>query len=283
MTTSEEFARSIIAGGGAGAFETALFFPLDTVKTRQQLARGTNVGTLATLRGVVRADGWRGLYRGIAAPMVSEVPRRAIKFSANGFYQRALAPHRDERPAVWLATTCGALTGATETLLHTPFETVKTQLQSPGSERGALAHAFDVARREGAAGLYRGLEAYALRQAVWNGAFFGLIAVAQRQLAASGGGGGGGSMLVNFFVGLGSGSIATCLNNPLDVAKSRLQARPGHSQVHGARWSLALVARIARAEGVAALARGLPARLYRSAPGHGVLFMAYERISTLLR
>ena len=276
MTTSE-FSRNIIAGGGAGAFETALFFPLDTVKTRQQLAHA-DVGALATLRGIVRTDGWRGLYRGIAAPMVSEVPRRAIKFSANGFYQRALAPHRAERPAVWLATTCGALTGATETLLHTPFETVKTQVQG-GGDSGALARALDVAREEGARGLYRGLEAYALRQAVWNGAFFGLIAVAQRARS----GGDASSMLANFSVGLVSGSIATCLNNPLDVAKSRLQARPGHARVYDARWSLALVTRIARAEGVSALARGLPARLYRSAPGHGVLFMAYERISTLLR
>ena len=241
MTTSE-FTRNIIAGGGAGAFETAIFFPLDTVKTRQQLAHGADVGTLATLRGIVRTDGWRGLYRGIAAPMVSEVPRRAIKFSANGFYQRTLAPHRAERPAVWLATTCGALTGATETLLHTPFETVKTQLQSPGATRRVGARSTSRAGRarractavsrltRSASGVERRFRADA-------------VASASR---ASGGGGGGGSMLVNF--SSGSGRRSPRLNNPLDVAKSRLQARPGHSQVP-ARGCSRLVARIARAGG----------------------------------
>eukprot|EP01052_Picozoa_sp_SAG31_P046592 SAG31_NODE_8971_length_1355_cov_1.338376_2_plen_129_part_00 len=115
---------------------------------------------------------------------------------------------------VGIATLAGAAAGATETLFHTPFEVVKIRMQA---ERGRLAStasdgaaspltiAYATFRREGVAGLYTGLGAYALRQVVWNGAFFGGLGFGkslQSTEAAAG-------PVWDFGTGLMAGSFAT--------------------------------------------------------------------------
>lgn len=86
---------NLIAGGGAGVVETTLTYPLDLARTRLQMvqtgagAAGTSL--VALLRGIVETEGGvLRLYRGLLPPLVSEVPRRALKFTANDFYTRML-------------------------------------------------------------------------------------------------------------------------------------------------------------------------------------------------
>ena len=143
--------------------------------------------------------------------------------------------------------------------------------------------------------LYRGLEAYAARQFVWNACFFAGIA-AGKELTATAAVPAGRpnpqaqaqpsvpAASTNFLIGLLSGSLATVANNPLDVVKTRVQAEagPGNATT-SSRWSVQIAADIYRAEGFNGWSRGLAARLYRSAPGHGLLYMSFEFISGHLR
>lgn len=237
-----------------------------------------------------RGSGLRGLYAGISAPLISEVPRRSLKFTMNSVFKERLSAAcggspRGSAGGVLLATAAGSLAGASETLIHTPFEVVKIRMQqqpSPGGA-GVLGTMSGVVRKEGALALYTGLEAYALRQVVWNGGFFGLLglgnATLQPDLFGS-------KALRDFLLGLAAGSTATVLNNPLDVAKSRIQASPqssgGGAAKSSTRWSGAAMVDILHTEGVSGWCKGLPARLYRSAPGHGLLYMGFELIKSLL-
>lgn len=96
---------NILAGGGAGVVETALTYPLDLARTRVQMAQadgaGAAKGVLALLRSIVETEGGlRQLYRGLLPPLVSEVPRRALKFTANDAYARALVG--DDGGGFWL-------------------------------------------------------------------------------------------------------------------------------------------------------------------------------------
>ena len=43
------------------------------------------------LREVFEVAGLRGLYSGISAPLLSEVPRRALKFTMNGIFKQRLS------------------------------------------------------------------------------------------------------------------------------------------------------------------------------------------------
>jgi solute carrier family 25 2-oxodicarboxylate transporter 21 len=282
----------VLAGGGAGLVETVLTYPLDLIKTRQQ-ASTAPISVWRTLTDVLRegSGGVMGLYRGITAPLLSEVPRRAFKFGFNARLQRLL---KEDLGVTGLpaAVVAGAGAGASETLVHTPFERVKILSQS-GQSRSPLAAARAVVASEGFfGGLYRGFLSYAMRQAVWNGAFFGFIFggkyISREWSAMSSapgdkGGGGAISPAANFVIGLMSGSLATCANNPLDVAKTRIQNATAAdttttTTTTRSRSTVTVLNGILRQEGLNGLFKGLPARLYRSAPGHGILFMAYSEL-----
>jgi hypothetical protein len=55
-----------------------------------------------------------------------------------------------------------------------------------------------------------------------------------------------------------------------------------HTRTGSTPWSLAVVARILKEEGLRGCFRGLNARLYRAAPGSGILLLAYEAIKARL-
>lgn len=86
---ASHFLKSIVAGGGAGLIEVAIMYPLDLVKTQMQLNVGYQVkmGTFTTLGKIFRERGPLGIYRGIASPLLAEIPKRSIKFGCNELYK----------------------------------------------------------------------------------------------------------------------------------------------------------------------------------------------------
>lgn len=109
------FTLNLMAGGGAGIIETILTYPLDLVRTRFQMARNADLTSSSNssiitkpdalgrpprfsptvagmLMQICRDEGFFHLYRGLLPPLLSEVPRRALKFSANDFFIDLLQP-----------------------------------------------------------------------------------------------------------------------------------------------------------------------------------------------
>lgn len=84
---------NLVAGALAGGVEIIIMFPLDVVKTRFQLQVGPgNAGSgqsnsiFGTLKNIVKEEGIGKLYRGIAPPILTEAPKRAVKFGSNGLF-----------------------------------------------------------------------------------------------------------------------------------------------------------------------------------------------------
>ena len=189
------------------------------------------------------------------------------------------------------ATVAGTLTGMTETLMHTPFEVVKCRLQSKEHlhERNSWTCARHIWKLYGTLGFYRGFEAYLLRQAAWNGSFFGLIGLIRehfpfppsntnltpapsRSLLHEN------KMAYDFLTGLVAGSIATIVSSPIDLVKTRLQIASGKVP-----WFFPSLGNIYRQEGFIACFRGLNVRLARTAPGSGILLVGFEAVNRFLR
>jgi len=68
--------KHIVAGASAGLVEVLIMYPLDVVKTRLQLQKGTGnyqtvVGTFQT---IIKEEGFGNLYRGIVSPILAEAP-----------------------------------------------------------------------------------------------------------------------------------------------------------------------------------------------------------------
>jgi len=65
--------HSAVSGGLAGSFAWAVVFPLDVLKTRQQVYAGSQ-SVLGTLRSILADDGIKGLYRGWAPAVLRGFP-----------------------------------------------------------------------------------------------------------------------------------------------------------------------------------------------------------------
>lgn len=73
------FLTSLACGACAGVTASSLIFPLDLVRRRQQVGKGSESG-LDVIRGVLRKEGFRGLYQGIGPELLKVVPGVAINF-----------------------------------------------------------------------------------------------------------------------------------------------------------------------------------------------------------
>ncbi|BBN17181.1 hypothetical protein MPTK1_7g12620 [Marchantia polymorpha subsp. ruderalis] len=99
---------SLIIGGIAGAVSSTITFPLE--EARRQIVYSTlskeavNIGnvhynnTWQALQGIVKRDGFRGLYRGLTPTILQIVPMTAITFMVYEFAKRALIAQGEESP-----------------------------------------------------------------------------------------------------------------------------------------------------------------------------------------
>lgn len=77
-------------------------------------------------------------------------------------------------------------------------------------------------------------------------------------------------------IGFVSGTIASCVNIPFDVAKSRIQGpRPTTGEIKY-KTTFGSIAIIAREEGWRALYKGLLPKVMRLGPGGAIMLVVYD-------
>ncbi|KAI9268993.1 mitochondrial carrier domain-containing protein [Phascolomyces articulosus] len=278
------FHFQFLAGAIAGISEILTMYPLDVIKTRAQLSTGGNTGIISMLKEIVQKEGPATLYRGIAAPILVEAPKRATKFAANeqytALYKKLFGMDKVTQP---LAIATGVSAGVTEAVIIVPFELVKIRMQDKAnaalytSTTDALRK---IMKQEGPLALYNGLEATIWRHAAWNGGYFGVIfgvkemmpkAKTKNEQLAN-----------NFIAGTIGGTFGTMLNTPMDVVKTRIQGHTG-SGPKKYNWTIPSLALVAKEEGMGALYRGFTAKVLRLGPGGGILLVVFDTVSTFMR
>ncbi|UJR17765.1 hypothetical protein I4U23_004663 [Adineta vaga] len=267
---------SFAAGAIAGITEVLTMYPLDVVKTRSQLSVGKSMGTIASLRNIVKQEGMRRLYRGIIPPIFMETPKRATKFAANDmwgqFYRKLF---HIEKTTQSLSILTGASAGATETIIVVPFELVKVRLQDKQNAHlysGTMDCLKKIIKSEGIFALYNGFEATLMRHITWNAGYFGVIFQVKSQLPAKP------KMLNDFIAGAIGGCVGTTLNTPFDVVKSRIQNSPRTNLPSKYNWSIPSLFIVAREEGFLALYKGFVPKVLRLGPGGGILLVVYNTL-----
>ncbi|CAF2003098.1 unnamed protein product [Rotaria magnacalcarata] len=267
---------SFAAGGIAGVSEILVMYPLDVVKTRNQLFVGKNMGTIVSLRNIVKQEGVSRLYRGIIPPICMEAPKRATKFAANDicgqFYRKLFDV---EKMTQSLSILTGATAGATESFVVVPFELVKIRLQDKNNTHlylGTMDCLKKIIKQEGILALYNGLEATMMRHIVWNSGYFGVIFQVKSRLKTKY------KLLNNFIAGTSGGCVGTMLNTPFDVVKSRIQNSPRTILPQKYNWSIPSLFIVAREEGFWALYKGFVPKVLRLGPGGGILLIVYTTL-----
>ena len=172
-------------GGATGIFTSIAICPMEVLKVRLQVQVPTPTW-LSEAGRVLRTEGALGLYQGISALMLRDVPFNALFF---GCYEstcsalmrfRAL-PSKDDlgTPEIFFA---GGFAGCIGWSLILPFDVVKTRLQAGSAEAGTLALLMQIMRVEGMGALFTGWTAAVCRAFPANAGLFAGVELMTRLL-----------------------------------------------------------------------------------------------------
>ncbi|XP_057772779.1 LOW QUALITY PROTEIN: mitochondrial arginine transporter BAC2-like [Salvia miltiorrhiza] len=176
--------RGVALGGfGTGAIQSLVLSPVELVKIRLQLQAKTRSskihnGPLDVARSILRAEGWRGLYRGLTITVLRDAPAHAAYFSTYEYTREWLHPgcRKGSHESFGTMLLAGGLAGVASWICCYPLDVVKTRLQAQSSstERyGGIVDCFrQSVREEGYHVLWRGLGTAVLRAFIVNGAIF---------------------------------------------------------------------------------------------------------------
>lgn len=180
-------------------------------------------------------------------------------------YARTLKVHPDNIP-IRYGIIAGASAGFCQVVATNPMEVVKIQLQIAKSG-GKRQTGFDVVKRLGFRGLYRGTPATLMRDVPFSVVFFPLFAFNKTLVADKDGNLGFSSVLG---AGLIAGAIAGAAVTPMDVIKTRLQASNEFNSIRQTFYH------IYKHEGPRAFFSGTLQRCMIVAPLFGITLLVYE-------
>ncbi|XP_078248596.1 mitochondrial 2-oxodicarboxylate carrier isoform X2 [Pogona vitticeps] len=257
--------------------------PMKCIQKRFQIQRGkTDPSSYRSLghsfRTIFKTEGLFGFYKGILPPILAETPKRAVKFFTFEQYKKLLG-NVLLSPALTFAVA-GLGSGLTEAVVVNPFEVVKVSLQANrdafAEQPSTFAKARQIIKSDGVglSGLNKGLPATLGRHGVFNMIYFGFYFNVKNIIPVHNDP--NMEFLRKFGIGLVSGTIASIINIPFDVAKSRIQGPqpvPGEIKY---RTCFKTMATVYKEEGFLALYKGLVPKIMRLGPGGAVMLLVYE-------
>ncbi|KAJ2005453.1 mitochondrial aspartate-glutamate transporter agc1 [Coemansia thaxteri] len=278
-------------GAVAGVTGVTIIFPLDMVKTRLQNQKPSVAGgrlpysgAVDCFRQIVRAEGVRGLYRGLVPNLAGVTPEKAIKLAANDIMRGVFAERcgtTTDRLPVGYGALAGAIAGLCQFVATNPMEIVKIRMQIAATNPSAEQTAMGIVRQLGLRGLYRGTAATLLRDVPFSLIFFPLQALlAQKAHARMGGGSGKPSTLSVLAGSTAAGIVAAAAVTPADVVKTRLQSSAQPTPAY--RGVADCAGRILATEGVRAFFKGTVPRCLTMAPLFGIALMMYDMQQKIL-
>ena len=221
--------NELIGGCAAGLTQDVLLHPMDTIRARLDMGAklkhgqslppsgGATSMLLQEARAVIALDGARGLYRGYAWCLATSAPCNALYFGAYRTASRTLGESGPLHDAA-----AGLIAQVAASTLWTPVDVVKQRLQV-GDVRQSTTSAICAARdaASGLSGLWRGFFAGLMVWGPFSSVYFMSYEALRRQFSGPGDAHSGESLAC----GVSAGALAALATQPLDCAKTRIQAR----------------------------------------------------------
>ncbi|GJM91548.1 hypothetical protein PR202_ga07928 [Eleusine coracana subsp. coracana] len=287
-----DVAKDLTAGTMGGVANLFVGHPFDTIKVKLQSQPTPAPGQLPKYSGAidavkqtVAAEGPRGLYKGMGAPLATVAAFNAVLFSARGQMEALLRSEPGVPLTVKQQVVAGAGAGVVVSFLACPTELIKCRLQAQSSlaeaaaasgvavPKGPIDVAKHVVRDAGARGLFKGLVPTLGREVPGNAVIFGVYEAVKQYLA----GGTDTSSLSRgsqIMAGGLAGAAFWLTVYPTDVVKSVIQV----DDFKNPRYSGSMDAfrKIVAADGVKGLYKGFGPAMARSVPANAATFVAYE-------
>ncbi|XP_054238269.1 mitochondrial uncoupling protein 3-like isoform X2 [Indicator indicator] len=252
-------AVKFLSAGTAACIADLCTFPLDTAKVRLQIQgevrhpRAPNAveyrGVWGTLSTMVRTEGPRSLYRGLAAGLQRQMSFASIRIGLYDSVKQLYTPKGAESSGLGTRLLAGCTTGAVAVACAQPTDVVKVRFQASAARpHAALRYSgtWDayrtIAREEGIRGLWRD------------------------------------NIPCHFVAAFGAGFCATVVASPVDVVKTRyMNAGPGQY-----RNVLSCLLALLRQDGLPGLYKGFLPSFLRLGCWNVVMFICYEQLQRAL-
>lgn len=270
--------NELIAGSFGGAAQVLVGQPLDTIKTRAQIApKGMFKGPMDILSQTLRKEGFFALYKGMLSPLLGIAGVNSLLFAAYGTSKRIISPFPNL--SLKQIAAAGAMAGAANAILASPVEMFKVRMQGQygaATDKRLGVVVSEMWRDWGfRKGIMRGYWVTVAREIPAYAGFYSAFEFSKRSFAKKY----GNDIPVWALLASGStGGISYWLAcYPLDVVKSRIQLRaepPKGSPIQYIVRELREI--VIEAGSVGGLFRGLTPSLLRSIPAAGSTFAAFE-------
>uniref|UniRef100_A0A0X3NXT0 Mitochondrial carnitine/acylcarnitine carrier protein n=1 Tax=Schistocephalus solidus TaxID=70667 RepID=A0A0X3NXT0_SCHSO len=283
--------KSFLAGGFGGMCTVATGHPLDTIKVRLQtmphpLPGGSPLyhGTIDCARKIVINEGFRGLYKGMGAPLLGVTPMFAVCFFGFNLGKELFSknPDRITKHEIFCA---GLLSGVFTTGIMVPGERIKCILQiqahsiGPVKYKGPVDVVRKLHREGGIRSIYKGTAATLLRDVPASGMYFLSYEWIKELLMPVGAAKSDLGVPQTLFAGGMAGIFNWLVAIPPDVLKSRLQTAPEGRYPKGIR---SVFVEMMAKEGIFALYKGVTPVMLRAFPANAACFLGYEVAIKLL-
>ena len=248
----------IFSGIMAGITEAIIMQPLDTIKVLKQSNQFNGINH------TIRTNGFLSLYKGLT-PFVTQMGLKyTLRFGAFEFL-------RGKDNNKFRNFIAGGSAGFIESVFITPFELIKTNLQTTDS-KNPVKSIKNIYNKNGIKGLYRGFSTTVLRQSINQATNFTVYNEIRKRIIKN-------DEKPNLFKIMGagfiSGSLGPILNNPFDLIKTRYMNPKYNSKYNNI---LDTCKDIIKKEGFGKLYSGLGLRLVRVAGGQSIVFGVVETI-----
>lgn len=160
---------NVITGSSAGVTEALIVSTPDLLKIRMQDKKNAGLykSTGDVVKKIIASEGYYGLGRGIEATILRHGVWNAGYFGVISFVQQLLPKATTKQGTLANNFIAGAIGGTVGTILNTPFDVVKSRVQSeiaaPYRYNWAVPAIGKIAREEGVKALYKGFVPKVLR------------------------------------------------------------------------------------------------------------------------
>lgn len=262
---------SFICGGLSGGLGIIFAQPLDVIRVRLQTNDGKLRGMRHCATELLRNEGPRGFFKGVASPVISAGALTALLFCGYEMteYKLTNGHRRKSTLSDWIISgACGGLLSA---FVTSPSECVARRAQvdrlSSGTMRDEVRILRNMWSQGGLRGIYCGFPLTLLRDCF---AFITYFSVYKSLMQSAGAD--ESDLRKAFLFGGVAGSLSWFSIYPLDVIKTKWQiANPGTF-----RTPMEMVRQCARTEGRRFIFKGMFATMIRAFPQHAITFLTYE-------